>query len=46
VGQFELMKNLKVDIVMWLVAFHSCSCDLFFVDKLEGGRDFSYSFLY
>lgn len=35
VDQSELMKkNLKVDIIMWLVAFHGGSRELFFVDML------------
>jgi len=46
VDQSELIKNLKVDIIMWLVAFHGGSRELFFVDMLGGGgRNFNYSFL-
>jgi len=44
VGQLEFMKNLKVDIIVWFIGFHGCSRELFFVDMLEGGRDFNYSF--
>lgn len=47
VDESELMKNLKVDIIMlWLVAFHGGSRELFFLDMLGGqeGRDFNHSF--
>lgn len=51
VDQPEFIMNLKVGIIMWLVAFHGGSRELFFVDMLGGrgvgvrkGGDFNYSF--
>jgi len=29
VGQLELMKNLKVDIIVWFIGFHGCSHEFF-----------------
>lgn len=37
VDQPEFIMNLKVGIIMWLVAFHGGSRELFFVDMLGGG---------